>query len=258
MPHAHRSFVLPLFPSLQEYKPSKLAYGEPHPDAVVETASLSAVEPPDITYELAAYEELVGKTALSALQLEAVVYACQRHELTLPDGSRAGFFIGDGAVRRLGGCWRVWKPAGGGLPACLLACCRQPVVWQLVGACPAARLLPALCSDGTAAGPPQRTQSCRFAVLVCRAWARGAPLQVCLCVITPRAAAVPTERRKLHHPSHLFLAGALCACQREVVTAPLPPPSPSSPPPPCRPDPGELAPRPPPPPVAVGGRRPQV
>lgn len=51
----------------------------------------------------AAYKELVepGDIAkgLSALQLEAVVYACQRHEQRLPDGSRAGFFIGDGAVR---------------------------------------------------------------------------------------------------------------------------------------------------------------
>lgn len=35
--------------------------------------------------------------ALSALQLESVVYACQRHEHMLADGSRAGFFIGDGA-----------------------------------------------------------------------------------------------------------------------------------------------------------------
>lgn len=31
---------------------------------------------------------------LSALQLESVVYACQRHEQMLPDGSRGGFFIG--------------------------------------------------------------------------------------------------------------------------------------------------------------------
>lgn len=36
---------------LQEYKPAKLAIGRPHPDPVVETASLAAVEPPDITYE---------------------------------------------------------------------------------------------------------------------------------------------------------------------------------------------------------------
>lgn len=38
--------------SPQEYKPAKLSFGRPHPDPVVETASLAAVEPPDITYQL--------------------------------------------------------------------------------------------------------------------------------------------------------------------------------------------------------------
>lgn len=38
---------------------------------------------------------LQGK--LSALQLEAVVYACQTHQKFLPSGERLGFFIGDGA-----------------------------------------------------------------------------------------------------------------------------------------------------------------
>ena len=35
-----------------EYRPAKLGFGAPHPDPVVETASLAAVEPPDVTYEL--------------------------------------------------------------------------------------------------------------------------------------------------------------------------------------------------------------
>lgn len=39
-----------------------------------------------------AHDQLVQ--CLSALQLESVVYACQRHEQMLPDGSRGGFFIG--------------------------------------------------------------------------------------------------------------------------------------------------------------------
>ncbi|KAK2077490.1 hypothetical protein QBZ16_004335 [Prototheca wickerhamii] len=80
-----------------EYWPAKLPFGAPHPDPVVETASLASVAPPDIVYELAAQRELVDAAALSALQLESVVYACQRHEQRLADGSRAGFFIGDGA-----------------------------------------------------------------------------------------------------------------------------------------------------------------
>lgn len=41
--------------------------------------------------------EVVKSGKLSSLQLEAVAYACQTHETRLPDGSRAGFFIGDGA-----------------------------------------------------------------------------------------------------------------------------------------------------------------
>lgn len=83
--------------TFQVYKPSKLPYGEGHPDDVVETSSLAAVEPPDVTYELAARKTLVDEKRLSALQLEAVVYACQRHEQKLPSGARGGFFIGDGA-----------------------------------------------------------------------------------------------------------------------------------------------------------------
>jgi len=34
---------------------------------------------------------------LSALQLEAVTYACQQHDQILPGGIRAGYLIGDGA-----------------------------------------------------------------------------------------------------------------------------------------------------------------
>lgn len=83
--------------TFMEYRPAKLQYGTPHPDPVVETASLSAVEPPDVHYELKARAQLVEESRLSALQLEAVVYACQRHEQRLPSGARGGFFIGDGA-----------------------------------------------------------------------------------------------------------------------------------------------------------------
>lgn len=79
-----------------DYRPAKLQAGEPHPDPVVETASLAAVEPPDVTHDLA-IQDLVDARMLSGLQLESVVYACQRHALFLPGGSRCGFFIGDGA-----------------------------------------------------------------------------------------------------------------------------------------------------------------
>lgn len=40
-------------------------------------------------------QEVIDNCYLSALQLEAVVYACQQHETFLADGSRAGFLIGN-------------------------------------------------------------------------------------------------------------------------------------------------------------------
>ncbi|XP_058584567.1 protein strawberry notch homolog 2 isoform X1 [Neofelis nebulosa] len=78
-----------------DYVPSKSKIGKQHPDRVVETSTLSSVPPPDITYTLALPTSDSG--ALSALQLEAITYACQQHEVLLPSGQRAGFLIGDGA-----------------------------------------------------------------------------------------------------------------------------------------------------------------
>lgn len=93
-----------------EYWPAKVRLGGPHPDPVVETASLAGVQPPHPTFRLktaaerdpavpAGREELQGTPAanLSCLQLEAVTYACQRHEQFLQGGLRAGFLLGDGA-----------------------------------------------------------------------------------------------------------------------------------------------------------------
>lgn len=79
------------------YWPSKLKGGSRHPDPVVETATLSSVELPDITYELALPDKVKNSDRISALQLEAVIYACQAHEQYLPCGQRAGFLLGDGA-----------------------------------------------------------------------------------------------------------------------------------------------------------------
>ncbi|XP_012140894.1 protein strawberry notch isoform X3 [Megachile rotundata] len=80
-----------------DYMPTKLKLGRKHPDPVVETASLSSVEPTDVWYKLSIPEETIRTGALSALQLESITYASQQHEHLLPDGSRAGFLIGDGA-----------------------------------------------------------------------------------------------------------------------------------------------------------------
>jgi hypothetical protein len=78
------------------YVPAKLRGGRPHPAVIVESTSMAAVVPPDITYRPHLAPEIVGEGRLSEIQLERVVYAGQRHEQRLPDGSRGGFFVGDG------------------------------------------------------------------------------------------------------------------------------------------------------------------
>jgi hypothetical protein len=69
------------------YEPKKLKLGKPHPDQVVETSSLASVEPPEIAYQLKMPNTVYERSKLSALQLEAVVYACQAHEKTLISGN---------------------------------------------------------------------------------------------------------------------------------------------------------------------------
>ncbi|XP_010260806.1 PREDICTED: protein strawberry notch [Nelumbo nucifera] len=80
-----------------DYRPPKVSMGPPHPDPIVETSSLSAVQPPEPTYNLKIKDDLEGSKALSCLQIETIVYACQRQLQHLQNGARAGFFIGDGA-----------------------------------------------------------------------------------------------------------------------------------------------------------------
>ncbi|CAI8027595.1 Protein strawberry notch homolog 1, partial [Geodia barretti] len=79
------------------YKPSKLRIGHSHPDPIVESSSLSSVEPPQVWFDLKLPPHVIEQIQLSSLQLEAVVYACQQHMNILSDGSRAGFLVGDGA-----------------------------------------------------------------------------------------------------------------------------------------------------------------
>ena len=80
-----------------EYMPTKSRIGQRHPDPVVETSSMASVSPPDIWYNLRLPSDVIERNVLSALQLEAIIYACQQHEKLLPNGKRAGFLIGDGA-----------------------------------------------------------------------------------------------------------------------------------------------------------------
>lgn len=68
--------------------------GKKHPDPVVETASLSSVEPSDVYYKLSIPPDTIDSGYLSALQLESITYASQAHDHLLADGNRAGFLIG--------------------------------------------------------------------------------------------------------------------------------------------------------------------
>ncbi|KAL3627180.1 hypothetical protein CASFOL_028543 [Castilleja foliolosa] len=83
--------------TFMDSRPSKLSIGSPHPDPIVETSSLSAVQPPELTFNLKIKEELESSKALSCLQIETLIYASQRHLQHLPSRARAGFFLGDGA-----------------------------------------------------------------------------------------------------------------------------------------------------------------
>lgn len=70
-------------------------YGREHPGDIAEPASLAAIPLPPSDYPL--WDTLGGVAAggkLSQLQLEGVLYACQKHLTWLPSGERCGFFIG--------------------------------------------------------------------------------------------------------------------------------------------------------------------
>lgn len=81
------------------YVPTKLpkSWGaQPHPGRIVETQSMAATDEPDIVMQPNIPWELVRTGELTEVQINAVALAAQAHERFLADGSRQGFFIGDG------------------------------------------------------------------------------------------------------------------------------------------------------------------
>ncbi|MGE5608194.1 MAG: strawberry notch-like NTP hydrolase domain-containing protein, partial [Bacillota bacterium] len=82
----------------EPYRPQRLHIpgSQPHPTDLVQSAAMSSVLPPEPTYVPAIPQSLIDCGLLSDAQVEAVVYAGQAHQQFLEDGSRKGFFIGDG------------------------------------------------------------------------------------------------------------------------------------------------------------------
>lgn len=82
--------------SLYVPKKAYIKGAKKHPAKLVESAAMSAVDPPDVTYTPNLPQKLITSGALSDAQLENIIYAGQAHEQMLPNGQRKGYFIGDG------------------------------------------------------------------------------------------------------------------------------------------------------------------
>lgn len=82
----------------EQYQPQplKVKNAQPHPAKVSESAAMSAIEPPVITYKPNIPQDIIDKGVVSDVQLEAISYAGQSHSQTLPNGTTRGFFLGDG------------------------------------------------------------------------------------------------------------------------------------------------------------------
>lgn len=81
-----------------QYTPQKLKIkgAKEHLSKLVQSAAMSAVEPPNPHYSPKLPKRIIEDGELTLPQLESVVYAGQAHEQLLPNGTRKGFFIGDG------------------------------------------------------------------------------------------------------------------------------------------------------------------
>ena len=91
----HKELTDSIFEHYQT-QPLRLKNAQPHPAKVSESAAMSAIEPPVVTYKPNIPQDVVENGILSDVQLEAISYAGQSHSQTLPNGSTRGFFLGDG------------------------------------------------------------------------------------------------------------------------------------------------------------------
>ena len=82
----------------ENYEPQPLLIQnvQSHPANISESAAMSAIQPPPVTYKPNLSQDIIDNGVLSDVQLEAVTYAGQSHSQTLPNGTTRGFFLGDG------------------------------------------------------------------------------------------------------------------------------------------------------------------
>lgn len=78
------------------YVPRRFAGARPHPADLVETIAMASISTPEPTYTPALPPEVLAEGRISDVQFERVVYAGQRHSMTIGNGARAGFLLGDG------------------------------------------------------------------------------------------------------------------------------------------------------------------
>lgn len=67
-----------------------------HPAKVSESAAMSAIEAPAITYKPTLPQKVITDGVVSDVQLESISRAGQSHSQILPNGTRRGYFMGDG------------------------------------------------------------------------------------------------------------------------------------------------------------------
>ena len=83
--------------SPQEHNEVKLfSIAKPHPTKLVETKNMQSVNLPPLHYSPHLPESMISSGAISSAQLEAVCYAGQAFEKTIPSGETQGFILGDG------------------------------------------------------------------------------------------------------------------------------------------------------------------
>lgn len=81
-----------------EYAPQKVKIkgAQPHASPLVQSTAMASVPPPDVDYTPKIPKEIIISGDLSLTQMEAIIYTGQQHQNENPDGTRKGFFIGDG------------------------------------------------------------------------------------------------------------------------------------------------------------------